>query len=104
PSRAPAHSRETETYKATEAETETPAGAPARIEFPEWLSREAWGDFVTFRRSQKGWTVKAEGLLLRELDKLRLQGNDPIRVIEQSIANGWKGLFPIKGERGDRKN
>ena len=91
-------SLETETYKSTEAETQNPS-AQAREEVPPWLPAEAWTDFVDYRRKQKGWTSKAEALLLRELDKLRSQGNDPVRVLEQSIANGWKGLFPLRGER-----
>jgi hypothetical protein len=91
-SRAPAHSRETETYKATEAETEKESR-----ELPAWLPRQAWKDFCDYRRTRKGFTTKAHELCLRELTKLQSFGNDPVAVIERSIANGWTGLFPLPG-------
>lgn len=89
---------ETETYKTTETERETEARA-----LPEWIPKPVWQEFVAYRRQQKGWTAKAESLLLRELGKLHDAGNEPIAVIEQSIANGWKGLFPIRGSSGKRE-
>ena len=41
-------------------------------------------------------TEKAIDLLIAKLDQLRGQGNDPNKVIEQSIENNYKGLFPLK--------
>ena len=35
---------------------------------------------------------------VRELEKLRLQGQDVGTVLDQSTMRGWKGLFPVKGE------
>jgi hypothetical protein len=93
-----ARSRETEAYKATEAEAEQPR-AGAREELPAWLPESTWKDFVAFRRSKKGWTPKAALLCLRELSRLRDAGNDPVAVLEQSIANAWSGLFPVKTQR-----
>jgi len=87
---------ETETYKATEAEADKPPGALAP---PDWLPQPVWQEFIAYRKQQKGWTAKAEVLLLRELEKLCRAGDDPTAVIEQSIANGWKGLFPLRGGR-----
>jgi len=84
---------ETETYKPiTEAETEKPLAR----ELADWIPKPAWKEFVVYRKQQKGWTAKAEVLLLRELEKLHVAGNDATLVIEQSIANGWKGLFPLR--------
>jgi hypothetical protein len=84
---------ETETYKPiTETEKEKPVEPLA-----DWIPKAAWQDFVAYRKQQKGWTAKAETLLLRELERLHGLGNDATAVIEQSIANGWKGLFPIRG-------
>lgn len=87
---------ETETYKATETEAEK----LRERERAEWVPKAAWEGFVAFRRQQKGWTVRGACLLLGELEKLRAAGHDPTLVIEQSIANGWKGLFPLRNERG----
>ena len=83
---------ETETYKTTETETDT-----GRAPLADWVPKTAWQEFVDYRKRQKGWTAKAESLLLRELERLHTDGHDPVAVIEQSIANGWKGLFALRG-------
>ena len=65
---------------------------------PEWLPEDSWRDWCHFRRG-KTWTPKAVELSLRKLAELRGAGDDPRAVIEQSIANGWRGLFPIRQDR-----
>jgi hypothetical protein len=59
---------------------------------------------VKYRRSQKGWTDKAADLSIRELGKLHADGHDPTAVIEQSIANGWRGVFPIRNRPAPRES
>jgi hypothetical protein len=67
------------------------------VEVPEWIPGQAWSDFVAHRKSlRKTLTAKASELAIRTLDQLRRQGHDPTAVIEQSIASGWAGLFPLK--------
>lgn len=73
------------------------------VEIPTWLQASSWEDWVTYRRSQKGWTEKASALCIRELSKLRDAGHDPTAVIEQSIASGWRGLFPLKSSASDQR-
>lgn len=65
---------------------------------PDWLPAGAWEDWVEYRKSIKAkLTPKAAELCVARLGKLRLEGNDPKTVIEQSIMSGkWTGLFPIK--------
>ena len=69
---------------------------------PEWLPESAWSDFIEFRKSipRSPFNLQAQKLALTELKKLREQGHDPVEVINQSILNGWKGLFPIKQSQG----
>ena len=69
---------------------------------PEWLSESAWSDFIEFRKSipRIPFNLQAQKLALTELKKLREQGHDPVEVINQSILNGWKGLFPLKQSQG----
>lgn len=72
------------------------------VALPDWLSADAWGKFVAFRRAGNGkrkFTEHAERLLLDDLVVLRNEGNDPVKVIEQSIKRGWTGLFKISGQR-----
>lgn len=69
------------------------------LPLPEWLSPQSWRDFCAFRATTKHpLSIKAAELTIKELTKLRDQGNDPTLVIEQSIMMSWRGLFPLKEE------
>lgn len=70
----------------------------ARVEVPDWMPPQ-WTDYCAYRKARKGWTAKAEALCIRELSRLRDAGHDPAAVIEQSIRNGWAGVFPLKADR-----
>lgn len=85
--------------KKTPKETKTPHKPPRGPVLPDWLSPEAWADFVEFRKKAKApLTDRAAELAVKKLEALRSGGNDPRAVIEQSILHGWKGLFPLKGD------
>jgi hypothetical protein len=77
-------------------------GADAPIVMvPDWIPGEAWADFVAHRKSiRKPLTSKAAELAIRALAELRAKGQRPTAVIEQSIAAGWTGLFPLKTNSG----
>ena len=34
--------------------------------------------------------------IINKLDRLRANGDDPVAIIDQSIANGWQGVFPLR--------
>ena len=75
-----------------------PSIKPNGVELPEWLPIEPWRDFVEHRQKIKAkMTVRAMQLAIKELGKLRQNGHDPAAVLEQSVLNGWKGVFPLKG-------
>lgn len=77
---------------------------PGGLELPEWLPRENWAAFVETRKRIKApLTDRAMVLSIGELEKLRAQGHDPAAVLDQSVMNGWKGLFPIKGAAGQAR-
>lgn len=78
----------------------TPKTKPkSRCALPDWVERELWEQFIQHRKElKKPLTAHAERLLLAELDRLRERGYDPPAVVNQSIASGWLGLFPIKAE------
>ena len=71
---------------------------PSSIALPAWLPQASWADWCRHREmlSRKGWTYRAAELCLRNLATLRDQGDDPTKILEQSIASGWTGLFPLK--------
>lgn len=76
-------------------------GASAEIVFPEGLDQTAWTKWVEYR--------KLSGKALRPvswqsaIDALVKHGPDQMAVVEQSIANGWQGLFALKKD-GNKQN
>lgn len=66
---------------------------------PDWMPAEAWNLYCRHRErvGKKTWTADAIALTVRELGKFRAEGMDPAAVLEQSVQNGWRGVFPIKG-------
>lgn len=58
-----------------------------------------WLDFTDMRRRiRKPLDARAGELLREELIRLQGLGHDPVAVVEQSIRNGWSGVFPLKGK------
>ena len=56
-------------------------------------------DFIEYRKKIKApMTQKAIDLLISKLNKLSPDKATQIKIINQSILNGWKGVFPLKGE------
>lgn len=71
----------------------------ARQEFvlPDWVSQKAWSAYLEMRqRIKKPMTPYAMELAVKELGKLRDEGNDVEKVLNQSTLNSWQGLFGIK--------
>jgi hypothetical protein len=61
-------------------------------------------EFEKYRKKiRKPLTEHAIELTLKELAELCRQGNDPVEVLEQSIRNGWQGIFPVKGSRNGKQ-
>lgn len=74
------------------------------IEFilPEWVSLKTWSDFLEHRKKVKApMSDIAQERALKALEKLKAEGHDPEKVIDQSIVMGWKGLFPIKQDKNN---
>ena len=49
-------------------------------------------------------TVKAMQLVLNKLDKITSDDSVKIQILENSIMHGWKGVFPLKTQQGERVN
>jgi hypothetical protein len=62
---------------------------------PEWLDREAWGNWEKHRREiRKKLTPSTKKSQLKMLERNKA---NHVQIIENSIQNGWTGLFEIKG-------
>lgn len=75
------------------------------VQLPDWLSAEIWSSWVAYRRDLKK-PIKSQQTVTQAinlLDRCRLNGYSPDEIINQSIANGWQGLFEPKGARPQRR-
>ena len=56
-------------------------------------------DFKEFRKKiKKPMTDRAVELLVNKLNKLASDDETKIAMLNQSIVNGWQGVFPLKGD------
>ena len=59
-----------------------------------------WKEFKEHRKEMKApMSIRAEKINLNTLKKLIGLGHDQAEVINQTIANGWKGLFEIRKKK-----
>lgn len=74
-----------------------PTENPKVIEIPDWIDREAWNGFMDMRTKIKApLTERAKDLLINKLDKFRESGQDATTVLNQSVLNSWKSVYPVK--------
>jgi len=66
------------------------------LEFVNKLSLETWKEWVSYRREIKKKLTKS--MAEKQLKFLVLQG-DPTGCINESIKNGWAGLFELKNNQ-----
>lgn len=72
--------------------------APKKIAFalPDWIKKETWEAYREMRQRKRApLTDRAATLIVRELERLKAQGNDPESVLNQSIMKSWTGVFPV---------
>ena len=63
---------------------------------PEWINNETWDAFLTMRKKiKKEPTEKAIDLIIKALEKIKDGGDDPNQVLEKSIINNWRDVFPL---------
>lgn len=76
----------------------------ASLVLPDWLDAELWAEFVKHRKAlKKPMTDYAQALAFKILERFRNAGHEPRGVIEQSIFNGWQGLFEPRQQTGNRQ-
>ncbi len=82
----------------------------AKIEYPFSSEKfmQAWEDWLDYKRDELGFKFKTNKSKQAALNKLKRDSeNDEstaMIMIERSIANGWKGLFPLSNELKVVKN
>ena len=71
-------------------------------DYPFELNLEAWELWKAFRKEQFRTTYKPLGEAAAISKLLRISNNNKenqAKIIQQSIENGWKGLFELKTEK-----
>lgn len=76
----------------TDVNTDT--GASAAFKIPEGLNREAWAKWIDYRK-KAGKALKPVSWE-SAMQALVKHGAHQMAVVDQSIANGWQGLFALK--------
>ena len=60
--------------------------------------------FIDYRKSiKKPMSDRAITLLLGKLNKMSNSVQEQIEILNQSILNGWQGIFPLKSDSGTGK-
>jgi len=66
---------------------------------PSWIDKDTWEAFLEMRKKKRAVpTELAKELIIKELEKLKREGNDPNEVLNQSIMRNYTGVFPVKGD------
>jgi len=67
---------------------------------PDWVPAEAWAGYVEMRKKlRKPLTDRAIELRIKDLARLRAEGQDIGAVLDQSTSNGWTDVYPVKERR-----
>jgi len=70
-------------------------------DIPSWLPVQLVVDFASHRESIKSpLSQNALNLIISKLAKFKAAGHNPAECLEDSIMNGWKGVFEPKGNSG----
>ena len=56
-------------------------------------------DFIEFRKNIKApMTDRAVQIMVNKLNSMTDDRTEKIKILEQSMLNSWKGIFPLKGD------
>ena len=71
--------------------------------FEDEILNQAFADFVEFRKTIKSpMTDRAISLMIGKLDKMATDSETKIAILQQSIMNGWKSIYPLKQDNGGK--
>ncbi len=80
----------------------------ARLQFVDPMFEEAFSTWLEYKEKQWHFKYKTERSLESAYQELvRLSGCNPctaMRIVDQSMSNGWKGLFELKEQYGQTTN
>ena len=67
-----------------------------QLVIPDSIDRDLLCSFIEGRNDsyKKPMTQRAIDMMIRKLTRLEIQGHCPNLLLERSIINGWKDVFP----------
>ena len=76
------------------------------IEYPFELNVEAWESWKEFRKKEyrKSYKDLGEKAAIKKLLKLTQSKEEQALILEQSMENGWIGIFALKSEKKRKIN
>jgi len=96
PSASNADTVRTREEKRREEKKEDKEAVPAFV-LPDWIPSETWTAYCKVRTGKKAKNEPhALGLIVKDLEKFRSAGHDPIEILNNSIKSGWAGVFEPK--------
>lgn len=74
---------------------------PGKALIPDWIPAEQWAGYVEMRRKIRApLTPRAIKLTIDKLVAMRADGEDVGAVLDQSIQQSYRGVFPVKHQTG----
>lgn len=71
---------------------------------PDFIPADAWAGYVEMRKKKRAvMTDRARDLRIKDLAALHAQGQDIGAVLDQSTANGWTDVYPVKERRQEQR-
>lgn len=88
--------QENVSLEATKRVAATTPESSITITEPSTLSREAWREWVRYRKGRKAKPYTADGALRQMVWLARFTLDDQSAIVEQSVRQGYQGLFELK--------
>ena len=67
---------------------------PPNPQIPEWLDLEIWESFKEHRKAKRSKiTPSSQKMIFKKLEKWMGLGHNPNQILENSVVNGWQGIF-----------
>ena len=95
------------TIKDNKAYTELKDGEAPKLKagddsIPEWVDRDAWGRWLKYKKERR--EKMPQSTIDFQLKRLENLGKEiHVELIDQAIAKGWRGFYPLQEGRDDKK-
>ena len=98
----PESESESESENESESEIESEVRGGARVEHAHLA--QALKEYIAYRKKiRKPLTDRGYELLTNKLEKLSQDPEEQALILEQSMVNGWTGIFELKDQKPKNK-